>query len=239
MKGAIGLLIPTEISDAGYRLYGTGALERLQQILLYRELDFTLEQISGLLRDNPDRSAILAEQEELLHQRKERLERIIETLRKTQNSRERGEQMEDKELFKGFEREEEWKEALREQHEYLKETYDYDLLNSASVQPQRMNELALEGAAFMTAMAEALRTGRKHSDGTVTALISSHLEFLAGHGHSLSPQDFAAQNQFFLGDDFHLRMLEGQQTGLAYYLAAAADAYAAGAESESESESES
>lgn len=224
---SIGLLMPSEISSAGYRLYGTGELERLQQILLYRELDFTLEQIKQLLQDHPDRSSILAEQEELLHQRKERLERIIETLRKTQNSRERGEQMEDKELFTGFEREEEWREALQEQHEYLKETYDYDLLDAAPVQPQRMNELAIEAAAFMTAMADALRAGRKHNDEAIAELIGKHLEFLKEHGHLISAEDFAAQNRFFLSDDFHLRMLEGQQTGLAYYLSASADAFAA------------
>ncbi|XWX60162.1 MerR family transcriptional regulator [Desulfitobacterium sp. AusDCA] len=38
----IGLLLPCEITDAGYRLYGPKELERLQQILFYRELDFSL-----------------------------------------------------------------------------------------------------------------------------------------------------------------------------------------------------
>lgn len=223
----IGLLIPTEISGAGYRLYGTEALERLQQILLYRELDFTLEQIKELLQGNPDRSTILEEQEKRIQQRKQRLERIIETLHKTKTSRERGEPMEDKELFKGFEREEDWKAALQEQNEYLKETYDYELLDSAPVEPQHMNEIALEGAAFMTSMADGLRTGRKHNDMEVAALIARHLEFLKEHGHQISAEDFAAQNRFFLSDDFHLRMLEGQQTGLAYYLSASADAFAA------------
>jgi DNA-binding transcriptional MerR regulator len=39
----IGLLEPCDISDAGYRLYGNEELERLQQILFYRELDFSLK----------------------------------------------------------------------------------------------------------------------------------------------------------------------------------------------------
>jgi hypothetical protein len=47
------------------------------------------------------------------------------------------------------------------------------------------------------------------------------------HGHKTSAKDFAAQTQFFLNDDFHLKMLEGQQTGLAYYLSAAAESFVA------------
>ena len=42
---AIGLLKPTQITDAGYRLYDDTALERLQTILLFRELQFPLKEI--------------------------------------------------------------------------------------------------------------------------------------------------------------------------------------------------
>ncbi|MNY60899.1 TipAS antibiotic-recognition domain protein [compost metagenome] len=90
-----------------------------------------------------------------------------------------------------------------------------------------MNDMAAEGAAFMTAMADALRSGVKAGDVSTAELIRKHLDFLGEHGHQASAADFAAQNRFFLGDDFHLRMLEGQQTGLAYYLNAAADVFAA------------
>ncbi len=47
------------------------------------------------------------------------------------------------------------------------------------------------------------------------------------YGHPASPDDFAAQARFFLSDEFHRTLLEGQQTGLAYYLLAVAEAYAA------------
>ena len=45
----IGLLSPTEVTEAGYRLYGEDALSRLQQILLFRELEFPLKEIRGIL----------------------------------------------------------------------------------------------------------------------------------------------------------------------------------------------
>lgn len=159
---ALGLLLPCEMSEAGYRLYGTKELERLQQILLYRELDFTLEQIKHLLEGDPDRSSILSKKEELLNLRKQRLETIIETLRKSIISTEKGEHMDDKELFKGFESEEEWKEALKGQNEHLKETYDFDLLESVEINIQSMNDMASEAALFMTSMAEALQGGKAY-----------------------------------------------------------------------------
>ncbi|SFD72254.1 MerR HTH family regulatory protein [Paenibacillus catalpae] len=62
----IGLLMPSEISEAGYRLYGIHELQRLQEILLYRELEFSLDQIKHLLNANPDRQSILQQQEALL-----------------------------------------------------------------------------------------------------------------------------------------------------------------------------
>ncbi|GGD53293.1 MerR family transcriptional regulator [Paenibacillus nasutitermitis] len=223
----IGLLLPGEVSEAGYRLYGIKQLERLQQILFYKELDFTLDQIKHLLEGDPDPSSIFAKQEKLLLQRKQRLETIIETLRKSISRRENGEQMDDKEMFKGFASEEEWESAMEEQNKHLKETYDVELNQSAPLDIQNMNDLASEAASFMTGMAEALRAGLKHNDEKIGHSISNHLAFLNEHGHNLSAADFAAQTRFFLADDFHLQMLEGQQTGLAYYLSAAADAYAA------------
>ena len=46
---AIGLLEPTEVTQAGYRLYDQAALERLRQILLFRELGFPLKEIDRIL----------------------------------------------------------------------------------------------------------------------------------------------------------------------------------------------
>ena len=64
---AIGLLKPTQITEAGYRLYDNAALERLYLILLFRELEFPLKEIQAIL-DAPDfdRNRILEQQVELL-----------------------------------------------------------------------------------------------------------------------------------------------------------------------------
>ena len=74
----IGLFRPTEVTEAGYRLYDDKAIEKLEQILVFRELDLPLSDIK-LIMDNPDldRSIILAKQREMLCLKKKRFERII------------------------------------------------------------------------------------------------------------------------------------------------------------------
>ena len=75
---AIGLLKPTAFSDAGYRLYDDAALERLQQILLFRELEFPLKEIKVIL-ESPDfdRNKALGQQITLLTLKKEHLENLL------------------------------------------------------------------------------------------------------------------------------------------------------------------
>ena len=75
---AIGLLKPTEITEAGYRLYDEDALMRLHLIIVYRELGFSLNQISAIL-DAPDfdRNRALEEQIALLEQKREQLQNRI------------------------------------------------------------------------------------------------------------------------------------------------------------------
>ena len=78
----IGLLHPTEYSDAGYRLYDDAALETLQQILLFRELEFPLKDI-GKIIGSPDfdRNKALEQQIELLTLKKEHIENLIDLAR--------------------------------------------------------------------------------------------------------------------------------------------------------------
>ena len=74
----IGLLCPTEKKTSGYRLYDDTALERLQQILLFRELEFPLKEIKEIL-DSPnfERKKALQQQLELLQIKKAHLEDLI------------------------------------------------------------------------------------------------------------------------------------------------------------------
>lgn len=74
----IGLFKPTEVNDAGYRLYDDKAIDKLGQIIVFKELDLSLADIK-LIMDNPDLDShsVLAKQRKMLCLKKQRIERII------------------------------------------------------------------------------------------------------------------------------------------------------------------
>ena len=75
---SIGLLKPSDHTEAGYRLYDDTTLERLQQILLFKELEFPLKEIKKIIdAPNFDKNKALDQQIELLTMKKEHLENLI------------------------------------------------------------------------------------------------------------------------------------------------------------------
>lgn len=77
----IGLLSPSIISETGYRYYDDSALERLQQILFYRELDFTLKDIAEIMNASGyQKEDALRKQRELLQLKRKRLDKLIHLL---------------------------------------------------------------------------------------------------------------------------------------------------------------
>lgn len=83
---AIGLLKPTKVTDAGYRMYDDAALSRLQNILLFRELQFPLKEIKEIL-DSPnfDPSEAIRQQIELLELQYQHIGKLISLAREIQN----------------------------------------------------------------------------------------------------------------------------------------------------------
>ena len=78
----IDLLKPTEYTESGYRLYDDAALERLQQILLFKELEFPLKDIKDIItRSDFDKTKALAQQIELLELKKEHIENLLNLCR--------------------------------------------------------------------------------------------------------------------------------------------------------------
>ena len=104
----IGLLKPAIVDEqSGYRFYDENSLERMQEILFYRELDFSLKSICSILSSpDYDKEKAIAEQKRLLLLKKKRLEKIITALENHQ----KGEQ-----LMKAFDNTE--FEATRQKYE--------------------------------------------------------------------------------------------------------------------------
>lgn len=75
---SVNLLKPTQITESGYRLYDDTALERLQLILLFRELQFSLNEIKEILESSDfDRNQVLEQQIRLLEMKRSHIQNLI------------------------------------------------------------------------------------------------------------------------------------------------------------------
>ena len=86
----IGLLPPSSFTDSGYRLYNEDSLERLQTVLLFRELEFPLKEIKKII-ENPDfdKQKALSEQIKLLKLRRKQIDSLISLAEKLKNKEEK------------------------------------------------------------------------------------------------------------------------------------------------------
>ncbi|GAA0379583.1 MerR family transcriptional regulator [Bacillus horti] len=216
----VGLLEPKEITEAGYRLYGKEELQRLQHILFYRELDFSLEDIQKLLSEKGHRLTVLVEQKILMEKNRERINLIVDTIGETIEFEESGKEMDEKNMFKGLQKEQ-WQEQLQEQNEYLKEEYQYEI-SLDDVDVEDLEETAKEAQEFMSKMAFALREGWSVEDERIKQLLTDHIAYINDNVMSVDAKTFVESAWYFLTDEFHKDMLEEQQTGLSYYLYACA-----------------
>ncbi len=99
----IGLLRPAGKSAAGYRQYDEADLERLQEVLFYRELGFGLEEIAGLVNlPTFNRAQILRRQRTLIERKIDRLQSMVKAIDRALQAREEGHTMNKEEMFEVF-----------------------------------------------------------------------------------------------------------------------------------------
>lgn len=98
-----GLLKPSGTSEGGYRLYGEASVARLQQIMFYKELDFSLSEISRIL-EKPEFDHQKALQSHLMEltKRREKMDALILTVSRTLDELQGGVSMSDQEKFEAF-----------------------------------------------------------------------------------------------------------------------------------------
>jgi DNA-binding transcriptional MerR regulator len=160
----IGLLKPVRLSSSGYRIYGRAEVDRLQQILLYRELGCSLEQIQQIIA-SPSFDALKALQQhrlQLLNERK-RLDALIANVEKTIAYTERRIEMADTEKFEGFKQE----LIERNEQEYgaeVRAKYGDETVDRSNEKLMRMSQAEYEEAArladdVLATLAEAFETG--------------------------------------------------------------------------------
>ena len=119
----IGLLKPSRVGENGYRYYGEEALLKLQQILFYRELDFSLDDIKKIMgRRDFDVLGALQSHKDALQKQAVRLNRLLATVDNTIQHIKGEKIMSQKGLFEGFSEEEQEKYALEAEQLYDPET---------------------------------------------------------------------------------------------------------------------
>lgn len=219
----VGLLSPAYIGENGYRYYGVKELEQLQQILYYRELDFSLSQIKRAMESEPNRLGCLREQHRLLEQSRKRTVRLLRALEEAIARAEKGEGMDTERMFQGFDGAQ-WEDQLAQRKAYLETNYGCRPVGNIHGD-QGCSRVDEETVAFQAYMAGALELGKGPGDPEVRQAMAKHGTFCG-----MDAQRMAERARFFVTDDFHRSMLEAHQTGLSYYILACAEALLAEAE---------
>lgn len=226
---AIGLVAPGSRSASGYRLYGEDELLRLQQVLFYRELDMSLEEIGRILdRPGYDPVAALEAQARLLAARAERIARLMDTVGRT-IGRLKGENMlDDEELYAGFDKAKiEKVKAEAKERWGGTQAYAMSQKRVAKMSKEDWSRVKAEGEAVDRAAAEAMRRGEDPASASVQSIMARKFEHLRAF-YEPTPEMFAGLGRMYAEDERFKKHYEELAPGLAGYLDRAMAAFAAG-----------
>lgn len=216
----IGLLPPTEYTEAGYRLYDDTAMERLQQILLFRELEFPLKEIKRII-DSPDfnRSKALEQQMKLLTMKKEHLEGLISFARKI---KETGVNKMDFQVFNTTKMDEYTKKA-KEQWGQTAEYKEYE--EKTGKQSPKAQKQALQN--FMLIFVEfGKMTDKKPEDSDVQLKVKVLQDYITDHFYKCSNEILKGLGELYAsGGEFTENIDKAAGDGTAVFVAKAIDVY--------------
>lgn len=208
----LGLLCPSQRSDGGYRLYGDEELQRLQQILFFKELAFPLEEIARLMKDPAfDLHAALMLQRRLLEEKAVRIQALLGAVDAALNSIERGTAMTNEERFEVFaeEAEQRWgntpayQESKRKTARYGKQEWQH-----IKAEAQALNE------AFLGAMA----AGVKPTDAKAMALAEQHRQHISKWFYTCGYDIHRGLAEMYVADSRFTENIDKAGPGLAAYM---------------------
>ena len=222
----IGLLSPRERSEAGYRLYAYEDLARLQEILVWRALGFSLAEIQAIL-DDPgyDRLTALRKQRALIDQEAERLGALRAALEAALAAEANGTKMEVAAMFDGFDPGEH-EVQVRERRGHT-EAYRESTRRVAAYGEPEWREIRAEAEGITREFAE-LKIAQAPADGeSARALAERHRRHIARWFYDCPATMHRGLGQMYTDDERFARNYETVAPGLAAYLR---DAFAANAE---------
>ena len=200
----IGLLCPESITDSGYRLYSDSELEKLQHILFLKELDFPLKDIGEILSSPKfDREEALERQRTLLLKKRDRLNKLINTIDLTFTSRKEGKTMSKKEMFENFD----MKEIEEHQKMYadeVKEKYGTsDTFSESQMKTEKYTEndwivIKKESSVIMRSL--AMNMSKDPSDPAVQELIGQWQSHITERFYNCSVKMLAGLGESYVDD---------------------------------------
>lgn len=218
----IEILKPARINSSGYRIYGQAEVDRLQQILFYRELGLPLEQIKAIVT-SPAFNSVLALQEhrEQLLDRRRKLDILISNVDKTIATHEGRISMTDQEKFEGFKQkliddnEQKYGKEIRDKYGDAKvEQFNEKLRGMSQEQYEEASRLAEK---VHRALAEAYKTGDPASEMAQQAA-ELHKQWLCYYWSEYSKEAHAGLAQMYVDDERFTAYYDGDQPGTARFL---------------------
>lgn len=218
----IGLLKPGRINSSGYRIYGESEVNQLQQILFYRELGVSLDNIKDIVTaPNFDGVKALKEHHEKLLKKQEQLTQLIANVEKTLSMTEGRITMSDKEKFQGF------KQNLLDENEKkygkeIREKYGENTIAKSNEKFMNMTEEQYKEATRLSdALMEKLKQAMKTNDPAgelAQEAADLHKKWLCLYWSSYSKEAHAGVAQMYVEDERFTAYYDKDQPGTAKFL---------------------
>lgn len=213
----IGLVVPSSRSGAGYRLYTEPDLERLQQVLFYRELGFALEKIARILADPGfDRRRALVSQRELLVKRADETRALVALIDRTIEALDRGGEVSREDLFDGFQpadHEEEARERWGGTEEYAE-----SVRRTRRYRAEDWKAIRAEAAAIVDDFAAALDAGAAATDARAADVAERHRQHISRWFYPCSSEIHVGLGEMYVSDPRFAANYEPVRPGLAAYI---------------------
>lgn len=218
----IGILRPVRINSSGYRIYGSTEVDRLQQILFYRELGLSLESIKAIVTTTSfDGTNALKEHREKLLEKRKQLDLLISNVDKTIALTEGRIIMSDKEKFEGF-KQKLVKDNEKKHGKEAREKYGDDAVNKSNNKVKGMSEEEYEEVTKLAievneTLHGAFRTGDPAGKLAQKAA-ELHHKWLNYYWDSYSKEAHVGVTQMYVDDERFTAYYDEKQPGIAVFL---------------------
>lgn len=212
----LGLLSPSERSEAGYRLYSYDDLARLREILIWRALGFSLAEIASVLDDpGHDRLAALERQRELVVCEIERLGGLAAAVDAAIAARRNGTRLKETSMFEGFDPTA-YEDEARERWGHT-DAYRESARRAQAYGEAEWSEIRAESEAIVQELIELMRAGEPADGPAARGLAERHREHISRWFYPCSPQMHRGLAEMYIADERFTSTYERQAEGLAAY----------------------